>query len=198
MKKGSCHLEKSKNKISEANKNCIPWNRGLTKDTDERMKKMSESLMGKNTWIKGSSFSGKHKENMSKAYKERHTRTEFKKGHPYYPGKIGKKGQNLKGSNHPAWKGGVSTETNKRVNDANWVTLRKRIYERDHWQCQICGKHCREDIQCHHIIPVRENGSDEMSNLTTLSRSCHRRSEFGKNAEFWKVYLSMHIPININ
>ncbi len=59
----------------------------------------------------------------------------------------------------------------------DWEIVRKIIYERDNWTCQICGIKCRGDgkdkIQCHHI---NDNSLDNDSyNLITLCASCHMR-----------------------
>lgn len=141
----------------------------------------------------------------TKGCKGRHPRTEFKKGHPYYPSKVKVRAKGrinktypLRGKNHHNWKGGVSTETNNRVNDRRWIALRKIIYQRDQWKCQICGEHCHNNIQCHHILAVRDGGTDNKLNLTTLNTACHRKIEFSKNAEFWKFYLSLHLIMNLN
>ena len=58
----------------------------------------------------------------------------------------------------------------------NWIEIRKIIYERDNWTCQICGVKCGtkrngERIQCHHIDCDRLN--NDSSNLVTLCASCH-------------------------
>ena len=56
MKKGSHHTKFSKIKISHASEGRITWSKGLTKYTDERVRKQSERLTGRkriNTWNKG-------------------------------------------------------------------------------------------------------------------------------------------------
>lgn len=45
--KGKKRTEEMKQKYSKVNKGIIPWNKGLTKETDSRMKKLSESLKGR-------------------------------------------------------------------------------------------------------------------------------------------------------
>ena len=48
---------------------------------------------------------------------------------------------------------------------------RIQVLERDGFACQIC--HIMNDLQVHHVIPLRLNGPDDMSNLITLCSSCH-------------------------
>ena len=51
--------------------NGVPWNKGLTKETDERVKKYSEQSKGKNTWCKGLVRSQETRNKMSIAQKAR-------------------------------------------------------------------------------------------------------------------------------
>ncbi|MCK9429552.1 MAG: NUMOD3 domain-containing DNA-binding protein [Candidatus Omnitrophica bacterium] len=48
MKKGTKHKEETKRKISKYKRGSIPWNKGLTKDMDERINCYSKKLVGKN------------------------------------------------------------------------------------------------------------------------------------------------------
>ena len=48
--------------------------------------------------------------------------------------------------------------------------------------CQLCGitldykdKQGRPYLEAHHIIPLAENGPDELSNMTALCPNCHRK-----------------------
>ena len=87
-----------------------------------------------------------------------------------------------RGSKGSGWRGGISQTYLKKLSDRSWDKIRKKVYERDKWTCQICGKHCQaKDIQCHHITPYRISHNDDMENLITLCRSCHMREE-------WKHY----------
>ena len=51
------------NKNTEEYEEGTPWNKGLTKETDERIKKQSEKIKGKNNgavkYLKGEVYSGK-------------------------------------------------------------------------------------------------------------------------------------------
>ena len=52
--------------------------------------------------------------------------------------------------------------------------LRELIKTRDNSTCQVCSRGI-EDVylQVHHIIPVSNGGSDDVSNLILLCSSCH-------------------------
>lgn len=50
--------------------------------------------------------------------------------------------------------------------------LRKRILERDNNTCMKCNA-ISVQMQIHHIIPLSDNGDDNISNLITLCSSCH-------------------------
>lgn len=123
-------------------------------------------------------------------------RTEFKKGEPGFW--LGKKRPNMSGSNAPNWKGGTTSEIIKRVTDPEWRRLAKTIYRRDNWRCRVCGIYCRDKIQCHHVKPVREGGTDESDNLVTLDRAHHLKIERSKFQDFWTQYFKMEIKVSPN
>ena len=54
--------------------------------------------------------------------------------------------------------------------------VRFLVFERDFFTCQYCGRkpNC-DDVVLHidHIIPIKQGGSDEMSNLVTSCSSCN-------------------------
>lgn len=55
--------------------------------------------------------------------------------------------------------------------------LRKQIMERDHYTCQICGKHMPDEVglQIDHIVPVARGGKTVPSNLRVLCNKCNGR-----------------------
>jgi hypothetical protein len=61
--------------------------------------------------------------------------------------------------------------------------LRKMVFERDEYTCQICGKTLEEAklnntwLTCHHIYPQKLNPieSADIDNCITLCRECHNR-----------------------
>ena len=61
----------------------------------------------------------------------------------------------------------------------NLVTpsLRIKVFKRDGYRCQICGRSAKEDgvaLEVDHIVPVSKGGKTELSNLQTLCRDCNR------------------------
>lgn len=67
-----------------------------------------------------------------------------------------------------------------------WDKIRKKVFKRDNWTCQICGVKCvnktdkknkKKWIQCHHIIPYRICRCHNEADLITLCQSCHSREE---------------------
>ncbi len=50
-------------------------------------------------------------------------------------------------------------------------SLRRRIKERDDFQCQECGR--RGDLEVDHIYPQSKGGSSKQFNLQTLCRPCN-------------------------
>lgn len=57
-----------------------------------------------------------------------------------------------------------------RLYGTTWENIRRRILERDR-ACVKCAS--VESLQVHHIIALRDGGSNEDSNLETLCKQCH-------------------------
>ena len=55
--------------------------------------------------------------------------------------------------------------------------LRRKIIERDHYTCQICGKYMPDEVGLHvdHIIPIKKGGKSVESNLQVLCDKCNLR-----------------------
>ena len=86
-----------------------------------------------------------------------------------------KRGEEHRGSNHWNWKGGIS-RANHRRETLEYRKWRLKVYERDRWTCQDCGKHCGEkDIVAHHRQSFEEYPElrYEVDNGITLCRKCH-------------------------
>ena len=56
---------------------------------------------------------------------------------------------------------------------ADWDQRRKKVYQRDGYQCQRCGVSGNAELHAHHKVPKSKGGSHRLSNLTTLCSDCH-------------------------
>ncbi|MFC6764623.1 HNH endonuclease [Natrinema soli] len=63
----------------------------------------------------------------------------------------------------------------------DWEARRKTVYRHDDWTCQACGRqsgpHAGDEgvrLHAHHITPLAEGGSNQLSNLETLCEPCHQ------------------------
>ena len=54
---------------------------------------------------------------------------------------------------------------------------RKTVLERDKRSCRICNS--RSNLEIHHIIKRRDGGKNNLDNLITLCKKCHRHIETG-------------------
>lgn len=62
-----------------------------------------------------------------------------------------------------------------KIYSKHWLVIRKKVFERDKFQCQRCKNFYRENgllLQAHHVIP-RPKGKTIMNNLITLCNDCH-------------------------
>lgn len=61
-------------------------------------------------------------------------------------------------------------EANRAISNPN---LRRQVFKKDKWKCKFCGS--AEFLSVDHINPVVAGGSDCISNLQTLCRSCNSK-----------------------
>ena len=58
-----------------------------------------------------------------------------------------------------------------------------QVFKRDQWRCQECGLH-GQVLECDHVVPLEDGGTDEIENLQALCVSCH----FAKTARENRVH----------
>ena len=51
--------------------------------------------------------------------------------------------------------------------------IKQQAFRRDNYTCQRCFDETKK-VEIHHIIPRRSGGSDELDNLITYCRKCHK------------------------
>lgn len=61
-----------------------------------------------------------------------------------------------------------------------WAKLRRLTFERDKYTCQSCGR-VGGNLECDHILNQARGGSDDLSNLQTLCRECHRLKTYAES-----------------
>jgi 5-methylcytosine-specific restriction endonuclease McrA len=59
----------------------------------------------------------------------------------------------------------------KRLAAEEYQQLQLNILQRDHWQCQFCGR--STNLEVHHISFRSQSGADDEKNLITLCHACH-------------------------
>lgn len=68
---------------------------------------------------------------------------------------------------------------------SEWKRLREVVLERDGYQCREC-RETGSPLDVDHITPLSQGGTNELSNLQTLCRSCHEEKHgraFGQPRE---------------
>lgn len=176
--------------------NHTPWNKGLKKETDERVKKnaleISKSLKGHKHSAKtiekisqshmGKILSKEHKQKISEGVKNNPNviKTQFKKGHVFSEEIRVKQG--MPGDKNPAWIDGRSY--NKHYLP-EFRKIRKTILKRDKNKCKLCPK--TNDLAVHHIDYNKKNNKE--INLITLCHNHH--SQTNHNRDYWQNLLTI-------
>ena len=161
------------------------WNKGIRGDELKSHFKDTSTL----AYWKGKKMSESHKrkisEGLKRAYKEgRKTRirtpeqrkkiSESSKGKRNSPGTEFRPGI-YAGDKHWNWKGGITNNKYKRIANAEWRKTRKKVLERDNYECKRCGSN--KNLRVHHEIPYRIVPRNDMINLVTLCCKCHTYTE---------------------
>ncbi len=58
-----------------------------------------------------------------------------------------------------------------RLDPASYADMRRRVFQRDGWRCQLCGS--MSGVEVHHTEYRSQGGSDCEENLITLCSECH-------------------------
>ena len=82
-----------------------------------------------------------------------------------------------------------------RTADDEWKWRRREAIIRDEYECQGCGAKGGPEgdsfLHVHHEAPKNDGGSDDLDNLTTLCKSCHRQEHAemeGNSGHFKRKY----------
>ena len=121
-----------------------PWNTGLTKDTDIRVKQYGESgsqtKMGTAPWNKGATYEMLKGAEWAEAFKDKVS--QVKRGKPNY-----KRRQSMN-------RDITYTQIMKRCRALLYAQWKRDILERDNYRCTKCGS--KQELEVHHLRPFRE------------------------------------------
>ena len=68
-----------------------------------------------------------------------------------------------------------------------WERIRLNALNRDRWRCGVCGKAGR--LEVHHLIPLAQGGTSDLSNVITLCVGCHlevHKKPVSAHVQEWK------------
>lgn len=81
--------------------------------------------------------------------------------------------------------------TQENQNKGSWQSIRKEAISRDGGVCRFCDISNEEHkdeygyaLSVHHIIPKSDGGSNELDNLITVCRSCHKTIQHTQASAF--------------
>lgn len=144
---------------------------GVYKRTKKNLKNLRKSHLGKK-------FSKKHKKKMSEVHKgKKHSKETCKK---IKEAQIGKPRLYSRGKKHYNWKGNYELKRQIR-NCFKYWKWRSKVFERDNWTCQTCGKRgCY--LEAHHIKRFVDILKD--NNIDTLKKAL-------KCKELWDISIGV-------
>ncbi len=147
----------TKDKISQAGKWRIPWNKGIPMSNEKR----EQFRLANENRV----FTKEYKEKLSKAHKWRKISEETKK----------KMSIAKTWAWCPRWKGGISSENDKIRSSKEYILWRKACFDRDNFTCQRCSQNWWK-LEVHHINNFADYPElrTAIDNGITLCRVCHR------------------------
>lgn len=99
----------------------------------------------------------------------------------------------------------MTSHTQTQRDDSEATPERKsKVLERDNGVCLRCG--ATDNLEVHHIIPAAHGGTDDLENLATLCKECHRiahatgsqhgsgRVVYNNREAFWEQWVTGDFP----
>ncbi len=185
----------------------IAWNKGLTKETDERVAKYSSSLTGRSLHedarekVKAYQNLPSTKLAKSECHKNKIVTKETIEKIRVKCRDISLKmwqdpefRQRRCGENSSLWRGGKSYGEYSEYGKDWTAQLTKIIRERDNQQCQLCGivqEEINYKLHVHHIDYDKKNCSPD--NLITLCRPCHGKTNVNLFDRYFTMIMIQHI-----
>lgn len=152
-----------------ANGKTVPWNKGLSAQTDSRVQSIALKVSAKLT---GRTMSQEWRNKLSLATRNRvvtiETRRKMSVAHT--------------GSRNHSWRGGITADEYPPEFSAR---LKTAIRKRDKCLCQLCSARIRLDV--HHIDYDKANNSPD--NLISLCHTCHMKTNYTRDA--WESFFNV-------
>lgn len=131
-------------------------------------------------FIRGHATKGKkYPKEVAQRLRKNGEKTQFKKGHRTFPDLVKFIEPYQNGKRHWNWKGGITPEVLKIRHSQKYSNWRRRVFVRDRFVCQFCGKRGGY-VEADHVIPFSKLFKEknwkvmwDTSNGRTLCRPCH-------------------------
>ena len=75
--------------------------------------------------------------------------------------------------------GDLESDERTRVASAIPESIRRKVYQRDHFACAVPGCRATRFLDIHHLLAREDGGDHSMSNLILLCAGCHKRHHEG-------------------
>ncbi len=159
------------------------WNKGLPKEMQPRFgkKHLEETKIKIRNTESGKRLSDETKKKIGNSYIKTENRLR----------QITNLGRSRKGSLNHLWKGGISRAYKTGYYSIEYRNWRRKVFERDNFECQNCSQKRGKYITAHHIKSwakypkLRYN----ISNGVTLCEICHSRTDNYKGRANKKLQL---------
>ena len=81
----------------------------------------------------------------------------------------------MSGENHYNWRGGVTEARHLDMTSREYKVWRDRVFQRDHYTCQMCGDNTGGNLNAHHIKAYKDfpDSRYDVDNGITLCKTCH-------------------------
>lgn len=92
------------------------------------------------------------------------------------------------------WRGGVTPINNLLRKRNNYKLWRKSVYDRDNYECQICGESKSGELQAHHIRKFSDFPEQRTNILNgiTLCKKCHI-GRVNSHEKDWESYFNFNL-----
>lgn len=83
------------------------------------------------------------------------------------------------------WQSSIGKSAKERGYGSSWVKLRKSALKRDYYLCQECKKSgiATPATEVDHILNKARGGDDDMNNLQSLCKPCHKRKTIEERSQ---------------